>query len=635
MGSKFFSRKKSRPSYSNQDANQVAIQDAFNPESKPVSGHDRKEQEIEQEKEIKTEFRKEIKEEVKQEIRNETRPHSRAENPQKIQEQTAGIKKKLEQDTQADLQQDPTQDLIQEESVKNRLPLTGILRKFYWANDSTYFVPHKLQQEEENQEPPLPQIPLGGSIQAKFAFSSFLVLACVLILLNIYPIDTTRGLLSHSKEDSMKRQLQIISAVLMELESLSHSSVLRVMTALETDTLTRVMVTDPMGKILYDSQNPTQSQDGYALIQEVYWALTGHDVMNTYFTTGKILSSAAAPIVYGDNTIGAIYLHEEDRIQGSLLTSLQENIYFISWVAVAFAALLYVIFSIFFTNRIRAMLAAIRIVGAGDYGHRLHPRGKDEMSYLAMEINILTDRLQTTEEVRRRFVSDASHELRTPLASIRLLADSILHNEAIDPQMTREFVSDICAESERLSRITERLLSLSKLDSLPAPVAEPVAIHRIIERILQNLELVAEEANISLRYQPEESHYILCTGDKLHQICYNIIENAVKYTPSGGFVQIDTNIEGNEVQIEIMDNGLGIPPEDLPKIFNRFYRVDDARSREAGGTGLGLAIVRDTVRAYGGWVEARNNAPSGTIFTVGLPKTSAPKPESTESPPSN
>lgn len=519
--------------------------------------------------------------------------------------------------------------------------IQGNFRKFHHSNNSLPLDPKKRSllyvywerlplpaflkpqkspiPEEYTLETPMPKIPFTSSIQMKFAMSSLSILVAVLFLLNRYPISATHELLFQSKRTSLERQIQMISSALMELENLSATTVERVVTTLETSGLSRIVVTDPRGEILYDSSRTVQLSGDYALTQEIYLALLGNNVENMTVFTTHILATASAPIVYGDNTIGAIYLQESDFVQGQLLTSLRDNLRTISLTSAAGAALLYVIFSVFLTNRIRAMLAAIRIVGEGDYGHRLLPKGNDEMSYLAMEFNILTDRLQTTEEVRRRFVSDASHELRTPLASIRLLADSILHNETMNPDMTREFVSDICTESERLSRITERLLSLSKLDSLPAPVAEPVEIRKVVERILQNLELVAEEAQVELRYDPQD-HYLLCTTDKLHQICYNLMENAVKYTPAGGYTKLSTRVSENEILIEVEDNGLGIPPEDLPKIFNRFYRVDDARSREAGGTGLGLAIVRDTVRAYGGWVEAKNSSPHGTIFTVGLPK---------------
>ncbi len=462
------------------------------------------------------------------------------------------------------------------------------------------------------------RIPFFQSIQAKFAMSSLLILAVVMFLLNIYPVMASRTLLFRSKQVSLNSHLALISSVLLELETLTESSVERVMSSFASAGLSRIVITDPSAKVLYDSQGGT---GGYALKQELYLALSGYDVVNSDFSQTDIFSTAAAPVIYGDHTIGAIYLVEEDQAQGILAESLRENLMTISWIAAGIATLLYVIFSVVFTQRIRDLLSAIQVVGQGEYGHRVNAKGDDEMRLLAEEFNLLTDRLQSTEEVRRRFVSDASHELRTPLASIQLLADSIVHNEEIPLEMVREFVSDICAESERLSRITERLLSLSKLDSLPAPTAEPVLVGDVIERVLSSLELVAEEARVTLRYEPGEPLYILCTADKYHQIVYNYLENAVKYTPPGGYAEIVAFLEEDEVITEVRDNGLGIPPEDLPKVFNRFYRVDDARSREAGGTGLGLAIVRDTARAYGGWVEARNRNTGGAVFAVGLPFT--------------
>ena len=153
-------------------------------------------------------------------------------------------------------------------------------------------------------------------------------------------------------------------------------------------------------------------------------------------------------------TIGAIYLYESDQTQGELLLALQQNLRTISVIIAVVTLLMSAFFSRMLTARITALLRAIRIVGEGEYGHRLQPVGRDEMAQLAGEFNQLTDRLQTTEEVRRRFVSDASHELKTPLASIRLLADSILQTDEMDPAMVRDFVGDIGSEAERLTRIT-------------------------------------------------------------------------------------------------------------------------------------------------------------------------------------
>jgi len=276
-------------------------------------------------------------------------------------------------------------------------------------------------------------------------------------------------------------------------------------------------------------------------------------------------------------------------------------------------------FSKMLTARIAALLGAIRVVGEGEYGHRLQPVGRDEMAQLAEEFNNLTDRLQTTEEVRRRFVSDASHELKTPLASIRLLADSILQTGEMDPEMVRDFVGDIGSEAERLTRITEHLLALTRLDSLPVGEERVVDAAQVTERTITLLQPVAESAGVSVEKTLKTGCTILCTGDDLSQICFNLVENAIKYNYRGGKVFVSVYRDGDQVLLEVGDTGVGIPEEDLPKVFNRFYRVDKARSRAAGGTGLGLSIVRDTVRRHGGWVTARPRSPEGSLFTVGFP----------------
>ena len=176
-------------------------------------------------------------------------------------------------------------------------------------------------------------------------------------------------------------------------------------------------------------------------------------------------------------------------------------------------------FSKMLTARIAALLHAFRVVGEGEYGHRLQPAGRDEMAQLAQEFNRLTDRLQTTEEVRRRFVSDASHELKTPLASIRLLSDSILQNQQMDQETLHDFVKDIGDEAERLTRITEHLLALTRLDSLPAGKTDRVDTGAVLERAVNMLLPVADAAGVTIRTSVKPACQIRCTQDDLYQIC--------------------------------------------------------------------------------------------------------------------
>ena len=478
------------------------------------------------------------------------------------------------------------------------------------------------------------KIPFFSRLQVKYAMSYLAILAVVLVLLNTYPLIASQNLLFSSKRDSLKSQAAVMASALMELESLNADQVARVMNMLDSTGLSRVLVTDPSGLILYDSLAQSDSEEDsaenqpdaqpeqeyrYALFQEVVLALEGNDVVYSQYEDGRFLSTAATPIVYRGMTIGAIYLTEEDTTQGALLMNLQQNLRSISLVLVAIALTISFLFSKVLTSRIGALLGAIRIVGEGEYGHRLQPSGKDELAHLAEEFNQLTDRLQTTEEVRRRFVSDASHELKTPLASIRLLADSILQNQEMDQETVRDFVGDIGDEAERLTRITEHLLALTRLDSLPVGETQIVDMAQVTQRAINMLTPVAEAADVTVEATWKPGCTLRCTEDDLYQICFNLIENAIKYNFPGGRVFVTVRRDGDQVLLEVADTGVGIPEDELPKVFNRFYRVDKARSRAAGGTGLGLSIVRDTVRRHGGWVTAQRRQSEGSVFTVGFP----------------
>ena len=221
---------------------------------------------------------------------------------------------------------------------------------------------------------------------------------------------------------------------------------------------------------------------------------------------------------------------------------------------------------------------------------------------------------------QRRFLSDASHELKTPLAAIRLLTDSILQTDQMDMETVRDFVTDIGSEAERLSRITEDLLRLTRLDSGIQDAAYPVSVSRVLERVVRMLGVVAREKEVTLTYETDEDAVVRATEDDIHQILYNLMENGIKYSGSMGFVHTTLKTVGDTVVISVEDNGIGIPNEDMEHIFERFYRVDKNRSRAVGGTGLGLSIVSDTVRRRGGSIRAQHRqSGSGTVFIVELP----------------
>ena len=449
--------------------------------------------------------------------------------------------------------------------------------------------------------------------------SYILVIAAVLVLLNIYPPLVSEDLVFRSKANTLQSSVSVIVSSLSGLERLTEENVADAMTLAQEAGLSRMLVTDAAGKILFDTRETGSAVGQYTFYTEVVQALTGKDVFTCRYENNAFRSRASSPVLYQNQIIGAVYAYEYDTEEAALLVGFQNNIFRISCVIGGVVLVFSVLMSRALTGQISELLEAIRRVREGAYSHRAAVRGHDEISQIGEEFNSLADRLQKTEESRRRFVSDASHELKTPLAAIRLLTDSILQTNNIDPATTREFVSDIGQEAERLSRITEDLLRLTRLDSDVLEPAAAVDVLPVLQQVLRMMELIAEDRNISITYQAEEGCRVLSTRDELQQIIYNLTDNAVKYDRDGGRVEVRLTKRDGFAELTVADDGVGIPEEDIPRIFELFYRVDKARSRAAGGTGLGLSIVSDTVKKRNGTITAANRPVGGAVFTVRLP----------------
>ena len=446
------------------------------------------------------------------------------------------------------------------------------------------------------------------------------MIAAVLVLLNTYPLLQSQTMVFQSKETSMKSSVKLIEASLSGLKQLDEENVSKALTSMRETGVSRILVTDTAGRILYDTREENGAVGLYAFYTEIVQALEGYDAFYCNYDSTAFLSRMASPVVYHNQIVGAVYTYEYDTKQADILKSFQSNLMKIS-ILIALAVLgLSVLLSRILTAQITDLLSAIRKVREGAYSHRAAVKGSDEIGQIAAEFNSLTDRLQTTEDARRRFVSDASHELKTPLAGIRLLTDSILQTEDMNADTTREFVEDIGREAQRLSRITEDLLRLTRLDSGIQDAAYPVSVSRVLERVVRMLGVVAREKEVTLTYETDEDAVVRATEDDIHQILYNLMENGIKYSGSMGFVHTTLKTVGDTVVISVEDNGIGIPNEDMEHIFERFYRVDKNRSRAVGGTGLGLSIVSDTVRRRGGSIRAQHRqSGSGTVFIVELP----------------
>ena len=437
--------------------------------------------------------------------------------------------------------------------------------------------------------------------------------------MNTYPLVVSQDLVFRSKATSLQSNVSVMVYSLSGLDRLNTENVTAAMAVVEETGLSRILVTDNAGRIVYDSREIGSAVGEYAVYTEVVQALLGYDVFTCNYQGGAFRSRASSPVLFQNQVIGAVYAYEYDTEQAALLGGLQNNLLRMSVIIGVAALVLTQLLSRALTRNISQLLTAIRQVREGAYSHRAEISGKDEIAQIGHEFNSLTDRLQKTENSRRRFVSDASHELKTPLAGIRLLSDSILQTDNIAPETTREFVADIGSEAERLSRITEDLLRLTRLDSGILEPPTRVDVLPVLEQVMRMMTLVAQEKQVDLTYESSGECTVMATRDEIHQVIYNLTDNGVKYSGVPGAVQVALHRRDNWVVLTVEDNGPGIPEADIPRIFERFYRVDKARSRAAGGTGLGLSIVSDTVQRRGGTVEAANRKEGGTVFTVRWP----------------
>ena len=456
------------------------------------------------------------------------------------------------------------------------------------------------------------------SIRTQFIAFVFVLLTILIVLLNIFPLTASRDQVFEEKKASLSAQASVISSSLGGLDSLSRESVSDVLTFLDITGFARMIVTDSSGVAVYDDGGQTGVVPE---IEDLFTSLNGKIIFRSVFQDSAFRSSVITPISSRQGMItGAVYLYEYDAARAAILLEIQSRIRNISLAIGLVALAVVMLFSELLIHRISELVSSIRIVAAGNYDHRLATRGHDEITELGEEFNLLTERLDTTEKQRRRFVSDASHELKTPLASIRLLSDSIVQNDGMDPGTVREFAADIGNEAERLQRTTEKLLDLSRLDDDIQIAPEPVDLKQTVMDAASSLAPVAAERKVDIRCDLDDGCVIMATADDLYHIVFNLIENAVKYNVPDGSVHVTAEADETSVRLTVEDTGIGIPEADRLNIFSRFYRVDKARSREAGGSGLGLSIVHDAVLAHGGSITVGANKPQGSVFIVTFPR---------------
>ena len=287
-------------------------------------------------------------------------------------------------------------------------------------------------------------------------------------------------------------------------------------------------------------------------------------------------------------------------------------------------AILVVVFAAYFsrvlTKPLTSIVNSIDHLTEGYMEDGVSIKGYYEIEKISDSFNHMITRMQKLENSRQEFVSNVSHELKTPITSIKVLADSLLMQEDTPVELYREFLVDITDEIERENKIINDLLSLVKLDKAAGDMnIISININELLEQILKRLSPIAKRRNIELIY--ESFRPVLAEVDevKLTLAITNLIENAIKYNVDDGWVRVSLNADHKYFFVKVSDSGIGIPEEAQDFIFERFYRVDKARSRETGGTGLGLAITKNVIQMHRGAIKVYSKEGEGTTFNVRIP----------------
>ncbi|CAN5727164.1 hypothetical protein BH24CHL4_BH24CHL4_14060 [soil metagenome] len=298
--------------------------------------------------------------------------------------------------------------------------------------------------------------------------------------------------------------------------------------------------------------------------------------------------------------------------------------------SVAIAAIYSAFVSAWISESLKTISSAARQMAAGDLTVRVPETGERELEDLALAFNLMAGRLQTSfhrqrelEEARQGLIAAVSHDLRTPLASLRVMVEAIADGVATDPETVRRYVHSMQRETISLGKLVDDLFEISRLDAGQVKLRlEPSAMSTLVLETCESMNAQATVRGVALL--PRVNFGIgpvLADPDQIQRVLYNLVQNAIRHTPSDGSVVVEVLDLGPEVQVNVADSGEGIPNQDLQFVFERFYRGDKARSRDAGsGAGLGLAIAKRLVETHGGRIWVAQPIGGGSVFSFTLPK---------------
>ena len=392
---------------------------------------------------------------------------------------------------------------------------------------------------------------------------------------------------------------------------------------LSTQLDTRIRILDAQGIVWVDSQQEEQSADLWAdpLVRQ---ALEGRYASRMAQTdrAEETAMHLALPVLVEGQLVGVVYLSQPLRDVTAVLHDLRTRWLLSTAIALLLSGVVGWLLSRAIASPLRRLTAAAEAVAGGRLDQQVPVRSRDELGRLSQTFNEMTARLRAARQMQVDFVANVSHELRTPLTAIKGLVETLRDAAADDPQVRDRFLETVEGETDRLIRLVNDLLILSRADSEALNLQRvSVDLAQLVRATMNRLAPQAEARGLACRAEAHPDPLVVWADpDRVEQVLLNLLDNAIKFSQSGGTVTVRVRGEpGQPVRVQVQDEGVGIPAEDLARVGQRFYRADRARSRAEGGSGLGLAIAQALVEAHGGqlWLESQEG--QGTLVTFTLP----------------
>ncbi|MFE4521830.1 HAMP domain-containing histidine kinase [Bacillus firmus] len=441
----------------------------------------------------------------------------------------------------------------------------------------------------------------------------------LLFLLILFGLETTMFFFLHSTLVESRVEEELLA---LQTRGNSHRAILEKhfdentishVALMESEATTDVVITNSTKEILGSSVDSSLIQR-YIEKPTISSEREGKTIGDNWKEEDYI--STVSPIEQNGVLIGHVYMFQDTAWIQSLISRLNEQFLIAGFVAVIFTITIIIFLSKALAKPLIKMKEATSQISSGDFSVSLPKTGDDELGDLARSIQLLAGDLNYLREERSEFLSSISHELRTPLTYIKGYAD-IVQKRNLSPEERNQYLSIILEETNRLSDMVKNLFDLAKIDKNTFDIIKkPIDLNEFMNKIETKFSPAFAEKGMQLSVSCPESIILSADGSRLEQIIFNLLDNAIKYSSAGDKTTVEVSRTKKHVIIRINDSGRGISEEELPFIFNRFYRVDKSRARALGGTGLGLAIVKELVHAHGGTISVFSREGDGTEFEI-------------------